>query len=353
MTPEPAPTNIAGSGGSIDTTLLIALFLAIIPIFLCFTSCALFMITAFSLPLSSEQPINPPSQNVERVITETFDPQSTLDLGDIIIDPYTDEELTAQFLESSKRTFQFSFDDNTNGSLYGYEKNFLLANTQYQYERLSIRFRKELEDPISFILTDDQSKYELELGFLYDSQLQYAGLTKLGMIMILISPERDYDKADLVRLITHELVHAYQFDSEQSIVLSSPLWFTEGTAEYYSSQSLHYDPTLFRSTSNLNTLEDVDKALHSSDLDQALSAYVVAHSFIEELVQLKSEEDLSDLMLDQDKRFSFIQKFINHFGATPAELYHVWYTEKFMVEWFSLNKKPKTDYMLYNTLTFE
>jgi len=156
---------------------------------------------------------------------------------------YIDEDINPDtfntLLNSSEIHFKFEYDTDQDEDKYTKYINFILVNLENQYSRLSVKFDTTISEKISVILTDDLDMFQEDLNLIIDNSgiVPYSAFA-LGneLIEIYINPLYTADKFDIAQTCSHELVHIFQYQINNSIALNDPNWasahwFIEGMAE--------------------------------------------------------------------------------------------------------------------------
>jgi hypothetical protein len=237
------------------------------------------------------------------------------------IDPETNSDI-GLILEESKKNFSFEFTKSTDQYRYQYEKEFILANLQSEYVRYTNKFDHQLDYDLKIRLSDSQYEYEKRFGQDFEFELGYAAYTTYGEILFYINPDKSYQKYDLSRMISHELVHVFQFDYDSFAFSDTPTWFYEGSADYFSLTPLEKFDS-YETTYKLTNLTLLENAFLSSKADPGQSAYIVAHHFVTYLADEYSEEKLMNLMQNNDYG-DFEAHFKNTYGASSDEVFDEW-----------------------------
>lgn len=246
------------------------------------------------------------------------------------IDPDIDEE-SEYLLDRSIDNFRLIYDTGTEEGKLDQYVPFILANLQQNYEELSVKFNSEIPDQIAVVLTEEQDWYEIELGFDYDQELPYAGLTTYRRIVLLITEDLSGYENDFNDLLKHELVHIFQFEIFSDQLVTYPNWFLEGTAEYFSEAQIA--PLYYYPEANLfNNLDRLSDSFESGELYETSAAYLVSHEFIKFLVEQFGEEKIIELMLNQrqylndDYRIADFEELFEIFFEQDCNfLYEEWY----------------------------
>lgn len=291
------------------TIALILAFITAVPVVLCGILTATFL---YMSSIAGESPEDFFNSNLDR-------PGYHQDKD--YIDPESDPNLES-ILEESEENFTFKFNSGVSANSYLYEREFILANIQKDYEELGRKFGYELDYKVIISFTDSQEQYEKSFGRSYNYDLGYAGFTTYGEIQLFVNPNGEYDRQDFKRLIAHELVHIYQFDNDSFVFSGTPTWFYEGSAEYFS-DSPAYSLLTYKTATQIQTLEELDHAFASSDSDEGLSAYLVANHFIQYLADEYGEESVLEMINNGDYQ-DFETLFIDLYNRTPEKAFEEW-----------------------------
>lgn len=234
----------------------------------------------------------------------------------------TDSIENETLAESAAINFYIDFHEDTDRNMYEYETEFIRLNLEYEYQQLRARLGQELLIQTEILITDQQEVYEDVYGFDYTEKLPYAGLSTQDRMVILIAPDKSYDKEGLNSLLAHELVHLFQFQANNQIS-KYPLWFVEGGAEYFSS-SQHYPIYTSKQIEKFNTLTALEEKMADQEVEVVMDAYNTSHLFLRYLVDQYGEDTLSSVMFPTDGAIAFEDSFANSFGSTPDTLYRSW-----------------------------
>ncbi len=236
------------------------------------------------------------------------------------IDKNAPGEIFQTLLSDSQNHFTFTFNVSNQHQFEDY-RDFVLANLENQYSILSAKFNIEIPIKIEIILIDDRNTYEKSLNRSYEQDtLTFAAFARGNQkIMIYQNPNMSFSKYQITKLISHELVHCFQYTLNNN---PTPSWFLEGIAQAYSYPK--EEPILLADAkSKIPNLETLDKKLSSKYREDYSIGYNSAELFTKYLIDKYGEEKITNLFL-----FDFFTKFENHFeetlGISPEEAYAEW-----------------------------
>lgn len=244
-------------------------------------------------------------ENQEIVEKEVYITQETTER---YIDQDSPGDVYNKLLQNSAQHFTFEFRVKNEKQFYDY-RDFILVNLENQYSRLSAKFDIELSSKVKVVLVDDIDVYENNLEFDYDIEIsEFAAYAKGDdFIEIYQNPRISYSKFEIARLISHELVHTFQFNAKKYASYDIPRWFLEGTAEALSYPN--EEPIIVKDI--LNTASDLDsmsELLLDENPERFVVGYDTSHLFVNYLILQYGEETVIDLL-----KFSYPTKFDDHY----------------------------------------
>jgi len=240
----------------------------------------------------------------------------------LYLDPTIDSELFNDFLAKSQDHFYIEYETDK-PEMFQEDVNFILANLENQYSLISQSFGVILNSKIKIVISDDFSDYEenLDADFENDEYDIAAYAYGSNYIEIYLNPNLSIDKLRLLKTISHELVHTFQFSISYG-VSSLPEWFIEGTAE-----SLSYpknNPIVHSDIKNeIPNLSILNKKINSETTVDYVLGYDIACSFITYVINLKGEEEFQTL-LNVGYFDNFDNEFEKIYGKNPDETYDQW-----------------------------
>jgi len=135
-------------------------------------------------------------------------------------------------------SFEFQVEDQLQ---FANDKDFILANLENQYSRLSVKFNTEVSKKIRIKLVDDLEVFQEDLNtMLVGSGITTYSAFALGsdLIEIYVNPFYTTEKFELAHTLSHELVHIFQYKVNDQISSYNASWayanwFIEGMAESF------------------------------------------------------------------------------------------------------------------------
>jgi len=238
---------------------------------------------------------------------------------------YFDEEspgdVYQKLINDASQHFEFEYSVN-NVEDYEKDENFMLANIEHQYSRLSVLFNTELSNKVTIKLVDDFDQFKDDMGVDYDSDFVTHSGYALGndFIEIYINPLLTIDKFSLAETCSHELVHSFQNELNYYIHSYVPTWYMEGMAEGLSfpqeDSIIHQD--ILEKVPNLDTLESfITSALYK----EYSIGYDVCELFFLYLKDTYGDEFIINL-IKIDTNFDL--NFKNQIGIYPDNAYLDW-----------------------------
>ena len=224
-------------------------------------------------------------------------------------------------LQDAISHFDFEFDVK-NVQQFQEDKDFILANLEHQYSRLAVKFDTEPSSKILVRLVDDINVFKEDLGIDFKVSIASYSAFALGgdQIEIYINPLFTVDKFDIAQTISHELVHLFHYQVNDSNALYNPDWFIEGMAEGFSypreEPLIHED--IYKAIPDLLTL---DYLIRSPNPEDYTIGYDTAELFFIYLVETYGEEKVIQLAKCTT---TFDEVFTQQIGVTPDAAYNTW-----------------------------
>lgn len=222
-------------------------------------------------------------------------------------------------------TFEFAVQDQTQ---FLSDKDFILANLENQYSRLSVKLDTEISNKITVKLTDDLEAFQSDLNTLLVGEgiTTYSAFA-LGtdLIEVYLSPVYIVEKFELAHALSHELVHVFHYQINDTVSAYSTTWayadwFIEGMAEGFSYPNeeaiIHGDAyQIIPDTSALNDL------ITSNDSAEYMVGYDAVELFFLYLANAYGE----DKMIQIAKcKTNFDSCFATATGLSPDAAYATW-----------------------------
>ncbi|MFC1780069.1 basic secretory protein-like protein [Patescibacteria group bacterium] len=220
-------------------------------------------------------------------------------------------------------TFQFNVSDE---NIFDEDKDFLLANLENQYSRLSVKFNKNITEKITIKFVDDLDVFSEDLGTTFSEISGYSAFSLGGdFIEIYVNPLYTSDKFQIAHTVSHELVHIFQYQVNDSITMydarwASVNWFIEGMAEGFSYPN---EDSLIHSEV-YKTIPDIE-SLNSLISSRIPQDYMIGYDAVELLFVYLSETYGEEKMIQLVKtRANFDDNFNNAIGKSIDEVYNDW-----------------------------
>lgn len=222
-------------------------------------------------------------------------------------------------------TFEFKVQD---VNRFTKDKDFILANLENQYSRLSIKFNAEIPDKITIRLVDDLNVFQDDL----DTILIGAGVTTYSafsfgtdLIEIYINPVFTIEKFELTHTLAHELIHIFQKQLNDDISSYNPYWsnaswFIEGMAEgfAYPNETALIHKDVYEVIPNTSALEDL---VTSNNSEEYMIGYDAVELFFLYLSNTYGEEKMISLVKCTTY---FDQCFTQTIGKSPDVTFPDW-----------------------------
>ena len=133
------------------------------------------------------------------------------------IDKDSDLETFNSLLSDSQLHFTFEFNVQDEQQ-FEEDRQFILANIENQYSRLSVKFNKTITNKITVKLVDDIEVFSNDLG---TDTLDISGFSAFSLggdlIEAYINPVYTEDKYAIAHTLSHELVHIFQYQINNEI----------------------------------------------------------------------------------------------------------------------------------------
>jgi len=234
--------------------------------------------------------------------------------------------------DSNKKEFQKLLSDAEDHFTFTYEvqnqkdfekdRDFILANLEHQYSRLSILFQTETSVKITVILTDDLEQFKEDLNLDTESGIVPYSAFAIGndKIEIYINPLFTADKFDIAHTISHELVHIFQSQVNTYISLFHPDWFIEGMAESFAfpSEEVLIHGSIYKEVPDLDMLDSV---IRSPQAENYLVGYDASHMFFLYLLDKYGEDKMIQLVQVES---NFETNFTRIVGIAADDAYATW-----------------------------
>lgn len=289
-------------------------------LFILFACSGISMFFGFVLSGTYDHP-NSQKETVEKIVEKpVYIEQET---SQRYIDENSPVEVYDKLLQDSKNHFTFTYKVNEEKQ-FQTDKNFILVNLENQHSRLSIKFNRQVNHKIQVVLTDTIDQYEDDLEFSYDADYptSAAFAQNNDLIEIFINPKASIDKFYLANTLSHELVHIYQYTTNEMIYWDAPDWYLEGMAEYFAYPK--EEPLVHSDTyKKIRSLDMVNQLILSPSPEEYSVGYDTAHLFFGYLV-----ENYGDSKIIQLENFSFPTMFDENFkqiiGIDSEVLFDQW-----------------------------
>lgn len=242
-------------------------------------------------------------------------------------DENTPSDVYQKLISDSANHFTFEFKVQDQNQFLE-DKDFILANIENQYSRLTAKFDTEISLKITIRLVDDLDVFQDDL----DTTLIGPGVTPysafaLGddLIEIYINPLMTTEKFDIAHTVSHELVHVFQYFVNNSMTTNNPdwasaIWFVEGMAEgfaYPNEEALIHDD-IYQAIPDISALNSV---IDSNDAEEYMIGYDAVELFFLYLSDTYGEDEMIQLAKCQT---SFNQCFTQTIGKAPDAAYGEW-----------------------------
>jgi hypothetical protein len=222
-------------------------------------------------------------------------------------------------------TFEFKVQDQNQ---FQKDRDFISANIENQYSRLTVKFDTEISNKITVRLVDDLDVFQDDL----DTMLIGPGVTPysafaLGddLIEIYINPLMTTEKFDLTHTISHEMVHVFQYYINDTMSTYNPnwtnaTWFIEGMAEgfaYPNEEALIHDD-IYQQIPDISALNSI---VDSNNAEEYMVGYDAVELFFVYLSETYGEDKMIQMV---ECQISFDQCFTQIIGKNPNTAYSEW-----------------------------
>jgi hypothetical protein len=237
------------------------------------------------------------------------------------IDEDSSNEIYQKLIQDSSK--HFTFEINALGKdQFQDDQDFILANLENQYLRLSVKFNTQVATKIRVLLIDNSDMYETDLGIDYENTvIPFAAFASgTDLIEIFINPTFTLDKFELARTLSHELVHIFQHQNNSLTYYYIPDWYIEGMAEEFSYPKeyplIHKD--IYR---EIPDIEELNSLISSPSQEDYMIAYDTAFLYTQYLNINYGEEKLIKLLKCNSV---FEQCFTNTLGVSINKSFQSW-----------------------------
>jgi len=249
-------------------------------------------------------------------------------VGDPMIEVDKLSPLSENITDKSKKTlindfdtkFRISYEINNKSkfdSTVGKDLDYLKANISYFNTNLSRIFGIKVEDKIDLVFTDDLPSFIDFTDRDWDKNTTGAAVTTKSDKIFIYQRLDSYRVDSLVRLLSHEMVHIYQFEITGD---SFPLWYLESMADYISIYEFYdYERDELQFPATLNDLEKEFKDT-ASDQNNSNDTYTKAYFFFEYLTDTYGRDKIINILRDNGSK-DFNITFSRITGTTPQDAF--------------------------------
>jgi len=236
-------------------------------------------------------------------------------------DENSPQDIYLDLINDSTQHFSLEYSV-SNSAYFTKDKDFILANLEHQYSRLSVIFDTEISSIITVKLEDDFLQFQDHLGISYDSEFVTHSGYALGndLIELYINPLSTVDKFYLAQTCSHELVHIFQYELNDYSAYYLPTWFVEGMAEGLSFPQekplIHKDIT-----EKVTDITSLESFVSSPFYIEYTIGYDACKLFFLYLLDTYGEETLIELT---EIQHDFDEGFNNQLGLYPNDAYQNW-----------------------------
>ncbi len=236
-------------------------------------------------------------------------------------DEESPEDVYENLITDSQEHFLFEYSVN-NTEYFQKDRNFILANMEHQYSRLSSIFDTEISTVITIRIEDDFLQFQEDLGITYDAEFVTHSGFALGndLIELYINPLSSIDKFDLAQTCSHELVHIFQYELNDYSSYYLPNWFIEGMAEglAFPQEKAIIHKKIIEKVPDIDTL---DLFVSSPFYIEYSIGYDGCELFFLYLLETYGQSPLVELIKTQN---NFDTSFYQLIGLYPDDAYQNW-----------------------------
>lgn len=236
-------------------------------------------------------------------------------------------------IDGFNNNFTITYDTQNNAEFIEYFKNYeeiIKINMESNRRALAEIFQTNLPNKAQVIMIDTVSKYEEYAETDWDDDSTYSGLANYqNKIYLFVRKNLILETEDLNDLISHELVHLFQYATEPLYSYNDypPNWFSEGMADSMKTGSHSY--VVFPKESFPANLDALERSFgsNSADLVKLNASYDISTMFYQYLESKYSRNKMIQIMRDIED-YDFNDAFKNQTGVSAENAYINWLNER-------------------------